>query len=473
MARTSSVYYIAPSAISIVPNCNGTASDLAVTISRGAKVRVYYPPIYALGMVGGTYQEWTLRGRNRRLADPEKPYTIYARLRKVTDFSDPDNVSAAMADGYLMFVPQDKDEATGEWNEEPYILTPNTSSTGGKSSTGADGKTYPWQPIPSRQTENGRTDYWWIKLGTVSAPDENNQRTVDLDTGILGTEEYNNRWRLNPDDLPDNPVRTVITDRGSWTQTPQVIYRGPTGTRTPDGTLPAATAAALGWEGTEPLTFTNGEPIAEPYHRESLTRQRFISKRLNSEYAALTDAELYEKLTTVSKGWEEENELETSRVWREGALWECLVEGTSETPTIRSTEWRHISGGTFSLGFYTDEEPPIPIIGFSVRPGFINETVVPYLLFGQEDISDVVTEWLWTRESNNSALDETWKNTAHTTPDDPASPLKSVTRIINVKDGDLPEGWSTGSGKVSFKCTARFVDDSGEESEIINSIRIV
>lgn len=472
MARTSSVYYIAPSAISIVPNCNGTASDLAVTISRGAKVRVYYPPIFALGMVDGTYQEWTLRGRNRRLADPEKPYTIYARLRMAEDPTSSTSLSTAHANAYLVFAAQVKN-ASNEWTD-PYILSPNPSATSPLNNiTGADGAKYSWSPIPARQTEQGRTGYWWVKMGTVSAPDENNQRTVDLDTGILGTVEYNNQWRLNPDDLPDNPVRTVITDRGSWAATPHVIYRGPTGTRTPDGTLPAATAAALGWEGTEPLTFTNGEPIAEPYHRESLTRQRFISKRLGSENAALTDAELYEKLTTVSKGWEEENELETSRVWREGALWECLVEGTSETPTIRSTEWRHISGGTFSLGFYTDEEPSIPIIGFSVRPGFIDETVVPYLLFGQEDISDVVTEWLWTRESNNSALDETWKNTAHTTPDDPASPLKSVTRIINVKDGDLPEGWSTGSGKVSFKCTARFADGSGEESEIINSIRIV
>lgn len=463
MARTSSVYYIAPSAISIVPNCNGTASDLAVTISRGTKIKVYYPDIADLDTSPATkaYLEWTMRGRNRRLAEPEKPYTIYARLKK----SD-------TADGYLVFAVQTLNPDTGEY-EDPYVLSPNLSSTNSYSTTDRIGTRHTWPPIPARQTEQGRTGYWWVKMGTVSAPDENNQRTVDLDTGILGTDEYNNQWHLNPDDLPDNPVRTVITDRGSWAATPHVIYRGPTGTRTPDGTLPAATAAALGWEGTEPLTFTNGEPIAEPYHRESLTRHRFISKRLNSENSALTDAELYEKLTTVSKGWEEENELETSRVWREGALWECLVEGTSEIPTIRSTEWRHISGGTFSLGFYTDEEPPIPIIGFSVRPGFIDETVVPYLLFGQEDISDVVTEWLWTRESNNSALDETWKNTAHTNPDDPASPLKSVTRIINVKDGDLPEGWSTGSGKVSFKCTARFADGSGEESEIINSIRIV
>jgi len=471
MARTSSVYYIAPSAISIVPNCNGTASDLAVTISRGAKLRVYYPPIYALGMVDGTYQEWTLRGRNRRLADPEKPYTIYARLRKAEDQTSSASLATAHANAYLVFAKQVKD-TNDEWTD-PYILSPNPSSTSPLNNvTGADGSKYSWPPIPARQTENGRTSYWWLKLGTVSVPDSNGQRTVDFDTGILGTEEYNNRWRLNPDDLPDNPVRTVITDRGSWTQTPQVIYRGPTGTRTPDGTLPAATAAALGWEGTEPLTFTNGEPIAEPYHRESLTRQRFISKRLDSENNTLTDAELYEKLTTVSKGWEEENELETSRAWLNGALWECLVEGTTQEPWFGHSDWRYVSGGTFSLGFYDSLTNPVPIMGIAVRPAHIDETIVPFLLFSQADATGMVTQWRWERESNKPALDEAWANSTRTAPDDPTSPLKSESRVLHLTIDDLPVGWDADGGRVGFKCTATFLMD-GEETEIINSVTII
>lgn len=471
MARTSPVYYIAPSAISIVPNCNGTASDLAVSFSRGAKLRVYYPSIFALGMVDGTYQEWTLRGRNRRLADPEKPYTIYARLRMAEDPTSSTSLATAHANAYLVFAKQVKD-ANNEWTD-PYILSPNPSATSPLNNiTGADGAKYSWPPIPARQTEQGRTGYWWVKMGTVSAPDENNQRTVDLDTGILGTEEYNNRWRLNPDDLPDNPVRTVIVDRGTWAATPHVIYHGPTGTRTPDGTLDAAVASALGWEGTEPLTFTNGEPIAEPYHRESLTRHRFVSKRLGSENATLTDAELYEKLTTASKGYEEVNELETSRAWLNGALWECLVEGTTQEPVAGCTDWLHITGGNYSLGFYTADNPPVPVVGFSVRPGYVDETVRPYLLFGQEDISSMVTEWSWVRESKSSALDELWKNTARTDPSNPSSPLKSVTRTIRVTDADLPEGWDAGRGKVSFKCTARF-PYGDDVAEIINNITIV
>ena len=459
MARTSSVYYIAPSAISIVPNCNGTANDLAVSISRGTKIKVFAPGVERLGINPNTnsFREWTLTGRNRRLNCGNGPYTIYARLQKsevyVTDGS-----------AYLVFAaqsqygPDNPYGLAGQWFDKySYVMQDGLAGQ------------YDERGFPNIVDH---PDYWWIKLGTVSEPNESSQRTVDLDTGILGTEQYNSQWRLNPDDLPDNPVRTVITDRGSWAATPHVIYRGPTGTRTPDGTLPAATAAALDWEGTEPLTFTNGEPIAEPYHRESLTRQRFISKRLSSENAALTDAELYEKLTTVSKGWEDENELETSRTWLNGALWECLVEGTTQEPWFGRSDWRYVSGGTFSLGFYDSLTDPVPIMGIAVRPAHIDETIVPFLLFSQEDATSMVTQWRWERESNKPALDEVWANSMHTDPDDPTSPLKSESRVLHLTIDDLPVGWDVDGGRVGFKCTATFLMD-GEETEIINSVTII
>lgn len=454
MARTSSVYYIAPSSISIVPNCNGTASDLAVTISRGAKVRVYYPSIFALGMEGSAYQEWTLAGRNRRLAEAA-PYTIYARLRMAEDPTSSASLATAHAYAYLVFARQEKD-ADGKWTD-PYILSPNPSATSPLNNvTGADGNKYSWPPIPVRQTENGRTGFWWVKMGTVSAPDENNQRTVDLDTGILGTEEYNNRWRLNPDDLPDNPVRTVITDRGTWAQTPHVIYRGPTGTRTPDGTLPAATAAALGWQGTGPLTFTNGEPIAEPYHRDSLTRHRFIAKRLSSENAALTDADLYEKLTTVSKGWEEENELETSRAWLGDKLWECLVDRTQQQPGLDSTDWRFVSGNTnWRIDFLSSN-------GSSFYYGHVETTVIARLYWGQDDITEKVgaEAFSWTRstESGKTAADETWD----------AQAAHQGTNVLQLRSIDMPTAWSR-NNKAVFTCTAR-VNDGTEDLEIENQI---
>ena len=95
MPRTSSVHYIAPSSIAITPNANGSANDLAVYIARGATIKVYSKGIAELATENGAYREWTLTGRNRRLADSAVRYTIYARLPK-------DNTTG----GYLVFAPQ-------------------------------------------------------------------------------------------------------------------------------------------------------------------------------------------------------------------------------------------------------------------------------------------------------------------------------------------------------------------------------
>lgn len=443
MARTSPVYYIAPSAISIVPNCNGTASDLAVYVSRGTKIKVFAPGVERLGINPNTnsFREWTLTGRNRRLNCGNGPYTIYARLQKsevyVTDGS-----------AYLVFAaqsqygPDNPYGLAGQWFDKySYVMQDGLAGQ------------YDERGFPKVVDH---PDYWWIKLGTVSEPNESSQRTVDLDTGILGTEEYNSQWRLNPDDLPDNPVRTVVTDRGTWAATPHVIYRGPTGTRTPDGTLDAAVAAALGWEGTEPLTFTNGEPIAEPYHHESLTRQRFISKRLSSDNSSLTDAELYEKLTTVSKGWEEENELETSRVWLGDKLWECLVDRTQQQPGLDSTDWRFVSGNTnWRIDFLSSN-------GSSFYYGHVETTVTARLYWGQDDITERVgaEAFSWTRstESGKTAADEAWD----------AQAAHQGTNVLQLRSIDMPTAWSR-NNKAVFTCTAR-VNDGTEDLEIENQI---
>ena len=78
--RTSPVHYIAPSSISITPNANGSANDLAVYVARSARIKVYSRG--SLQTQDATYQQWKLSGRNRRLAESDVPYTIYARLQK-------------------------------------------------------------------------------------------------------------------------------------------------------------------------------------------------------------------------------------------------------------------------------------------------------------------------------------------------------------------------------------------------------
>lgn len=194
--RTSPVHYIAPSAISIVPNCNGSANDLAVTISRGVKIKVYCPRA-GIDKVKATgeYQEWTLAGRNRRLADSTKPYTIYARLPK----SD-------KTKGYVVFSPMTP--YPGDvWIDKHLYLDPNTP----------DGLA----DLEGVFVQDGN---WWVKLGDVSLPDANNQRTVTLDTGILGTDQFNDEWALRPDELPLRiEVGATINDEDVG-QTPYVYW---------------------------------------------------------------------------------------------------------------------------------------------------------------------------------------------------------------------------------------------------------
>lgn len=162
--RQSPVYYIAPSAISITPNANESANDLAVYVARGTRIKVY-APVAGFDMDGTSYREWTLAGRNRRLNESAKPYTIYARLSK----TDP-------SDTYLVFAP--KTASGSSWIDKyPYITGSGMAPGTAGASTG---------------------DYWYVRIGEVSLPEEG-KRTVTYDTGILGTEQYNTGWNLNPD----------------------------------------------------------------------------------------------------------------------------------------------------------------------------------------------------------------------------------------------------------------------------------
>lgn len=168
MARTSPCFYIAPTAISVSPNANGSASDIAVNVVRGAKIKVYSPGVPALGYSDVSFQQWTLTGRNRRLADNTKPYSIYARLAK-----------SNKEDGYLVFAPK---VASGtKWLDKYAYVTVGGLATG----------------TANKNSE----DYWYVKLGEVSLP-TNNARTVTLDTGILGTDKFNTDWNIDPDQMP-------------------------------------------------------------------------------------------------------------------------------------------------------------------------------------------------------------------------------------------------------------------------------
>lgn len=174
--RKSTVHYIAPSTISVTPNANGSADDLAVYVMRGARIKVCSKgvPELVIDAATNSFMEWSFAGRNRRLADSARPYTIYARLSK-TDVSD----------GYLVFAA--KEGEGQDWLDKYPYVTPE----------GLAGDTAGY----------GTGNYWYIRLGDVSLP-ENGKRTVTLDTGVLGTDVFNADWYLNPD---RNPLRVELS----------------------------------------------------------------------------------------------------------------------------------------------------------------------------------------------------------------------------------------------------------------------
>ena len=216
MPRTSPVHYIAPSAISITPNCNSSANDLAVYLARDAKIRVYSKEA-GIDYVNADFQQWTIKGRNRRLADSAKPYTIYARLSK-TDKTD----------GYLVFAP--KNQSGGIWYDKyAYVIYD------------APGLAIPEGAVVS-------SDYWYIRIGDVSLP-ENGQRTITYDTGILGTDQYNTEWTLNPD-LLKRIILTCTIDNKDAGSTPYVYW---------DKSLVFTAQMMAGWTDPEVASFDHWE----------------------------------------------------------------------------------------------------------------------------------------------------------------------------------------------------------------------
>lgn len=115
----------------------------------------------------------------------------------------------------------------------------------------------------------------------------------------------------------------------------------------------------------------------------------------------------------------------------------------------------------YTLGFYTDEDPPMPIMMIAVRPENIDKVIVPYLLLYQQDVSDTVADWIWQRTTNNPTLDRIWNNSS-----------KARQRTLHLTQDDFPQGWQYAGNDVSFKCTVHFLLD-GEEQTLTNVILII
>ena len=187
------------------------------------------------------------------------------------------------------------------------------------------------------------------------------------------------------------PSRVVKEDRGEWVQNPTTTYTGIGGTY--DG-----------------VQYVHGQTISEPYHFESFSRNMWLTHRLSPAHTSLTDEELLQKMR---KEWHVD--LETSRVWHYGALWECLREGTTEEPGL-SGDWALVSGLGMRVDFAFDR-------GTVVWCDDVKLRAEARIMLGNADITDDLIDrqqngglnltWTWERMSNaddtQTAADQLWQ----------------------------------------------------------------
>lgn len=274
------------------------------------------------------------------------------------------------------------------------------------------------------------------------------------------------------------PSRVVKVDRGEWTASPTAQYTGPDGTYTPDGTLAddALQAAVAEGDITERQaaeartvrtwggTYTQGQTVGEPYHFETFSRVVWLTHRLSPANTRLTDLLLLRKMR-----YEWHVDLETSRTWHYGALWECLADGTAEEPGI-SPHWTMISGQALRLDFRFSR-------GTMVWVDDVHLLVEARLLIASADVTDDIlvkvadglidASWTWERMSNEdgtkTAADAAWQPV--TLPDSP-NILDIDHRLGDAsRRQDCGPLWES-QMRVWYRCTARLSTGQTAEAEL-------
>ena len=205
------------------------------------------------------------------------------------------------------------------------------------------------------------------------------------------------------------PSKIVKVDRGAWNSSPTAVYNGTGGDYEHDGSLndealaaeiaagrmTEAQAAELRhirtWEG----TYVQGDVVTEPYHFEAITKALWLTERLSPATASLNDLALWKKILNE---WRED--LETSRAYNYGILWECLADETSEEPCFDCDDWTPISGNVVSIKHYLS-------LGDWMDVNDENELTCT-VYYGEEDVTEAVTAWSITRDSGDAATDAVW-----------------------------------------------------------------
>lgn len=228
------------------------------------------------------------------------------------------------------------------------------------------------------------------------------------------------------------PARVVKEDRGEWTATPTAEY--------------------------------DGRQVSEPYHYMTFTRVAWLIYRNSATWASLSDAELREKMLVEWKV-----DLEVSRVWHYGCLWECTVDGTTAEPGF-SQDWTMVSGQPWRVDFAFDRGTLVWVDDVTLRAEAL-------LLLGTEDVTaDVLARvqagtldvtWTWQRIGNGdgtqTAADGLWRPT---TEDGHPNVL-----LIDHRLGDAQRRQDCGPLweqllRVVFRCTARLSTGAAPTGEL-------
>ena len=230
------------------------------------------------------------------------------------------------------------------------------------------------------------------------------------------------------------PSRVVKEDRGEWTASPQVEYTGPSGTYTPDETLSELEQLQVGAGG----TFTQGAMISEPYHFKTITRNMWLTSRLSSAWSHLTDKQLLDK---ILEEWH--LDIEVSRVWRYGALWECRTDRTTDEPWLGTAGWLCLNSGAVMLKIAMSKRF---LRQSDISGGRVATTLSFVLSIGGSDLTSNISasNAVWTRQSSGAdgeaeegteeralyEADEVW-NTAH----------RYGNLTLPITASDLPSNW--------------------------------
>lgn len=238
---------------------------------------------------------------------------------------------------------------------------------------------------------------------------------VELPSLYVNTIFYDNQHAAN------YPAKIIKEDRGQWVA--------------PDSSIP------------QPTIDYNGSQIFDPYHFKTYTMAMWRLYRNNPAFASLSDEQLHEQMMKVLKV-----DLEISRVWNYGILWECLVDGTTQEPHWGCTHWQAIGGDAIYKGEITTSN------GRTFSNGNIDTVLTMRIWFGDEEITDQILTAVdysiaWKRSTGYNSVTEEFVQQSE---DLSWTPTIVGTNKIKVVRSDMGSGWMITYRKALISCTVSF-----------------